>query len=67
MRKELKPCPFCGGKPIIKLVGDNRDYFVYSCEKCHKTPVHQDEARLTRWGAVGRTHSIPERLYEVWK
>lgn len=51
MMKELKPCPFCGGKPIIKLVGDNRDYFVYSCGKCHKTPVHQDEARLTRWGA----------------
>ena len=51
MSKELKPCPFCGGKPIIKLVGDNRDYFVYSCGKCHKTPVHQDEARLTRWGA----------------
>lgn len=42
MSVELKPCPFCGGKPsIVKMNGgydagrkDNYGNFCISCEKC---------------------------------
>lgn len=47
---ELKPCPFCGGKPVtfscdgsgryyaelgtVRLHGANLDHFLIKCEKC---------------------------------
>ena len=30
VKKELKPCPFCGGK--IKL--DEDDFYMFCCDKC---------------------------------
>lgn len=47
----LKPCPRCGGKPVPRQVGDYHQYFVYFCSKCNYTPVKNDEARITKWGA----------------
>lgn len=49
---ELNPCPFCGGKAVIRMVGDHKQYFVCFCSNCGKTPVHFDEARLTKRGAI---------------
>lgn len=46
MRK-LFDCPYCGGCPIPKRVGDNKQYIVYVCEDCGRTPVNIYEARST--------------------
>ena len=43
----LLPCATCKGKPKLFRVGDNKEYLVYICSKCYKTPVHIDEASLT--------------------
>lgn len=48
---ELKPCPYCGGKPIVRQVGDWKQLFVFFCSDCAMTPVRSDEARSTIWGA----------------
>ena len=72
---ELKPCPFCGEKPIIKQVGDRKQYMVFFCEVCGKTPVHSSEARYTVRGAIriwnrrvgeGGTHmsELKQRVYK---
>ena len=37
----------CKCKPKLIRVGDNKEYLVYICSKCYKTPVHNDEASLT--------------------
>ncbi len=48
---KLKPCPFCGGKPELTRAGDNKQFYVYFCSQCCKTPVKYSEARLTEWAA----------------
>lgn len=49
---DLKPCPFCGGYPEPIRVGDMKQYVVYRCEDCKKTPVPHCEASLTGRGAA---------------
>ena len=49
--KNLKPCRFCGGTPELRETGDLKQYYVYKCSKCGKTPVGWDEARLFAWSA----------------
>ena len=44
---ELKPCPFCGGKPIIDDCGDHR-YFV----RCTKCSINQDKLFAQKCDAV---------------
>lgn len=51
MSKQLKPCPFCGSTPELREAGDLKQYYVYKCSKCGKTPVRWHEARLTECGA----------------
>lgn len=35
MREELKPCPFCGGKAVIKAVNRNQGLTIWcQCPKC---------------------------------
>lgn len=35
MSKELKPCPFCGGKSVIKAVNKNYGLTIWcQCNKC---------------------------------
>lgn len=51
-KKELKPCPFCGGVPELRETGDLKQFYVFRCSKCDKTPVRWHEARLTAWGAM---------------
>ena len=43
----LLSCHWCKGSPKLFRVGDNKEYLVYMCSKCYKTPVHIDEASLT--------------------
>lgn len=47
----LLPCPYCGGEPRLIRCGDQKEYLVYQCSKCHKTPVKSCEARITEYGA----------------
>lgn len=49
--KELSPCPYCGGQPELVRVGDDKQYVIYRCSQCHKTPVKNGDARLTPCGA----------------
>ena len=42
----------CGGQPEIKAVGDNKQYFACVCSNCSKTPLHIDEAQMTKTGAI---------------
>jgi len=32
--KELKPCPFCGGKSDFKRIGTSRTSCIIECEDC---------------------------------
>lgn len=50
-KMEPKPCPVCGGEPRLVRCGDKKEYLVYQCSKCHKTPVRYDEAMCTERGA----------------
>lgn len=42
----------CGGQPEIKAVGDNKQYFACVCSNCGKTPLHIDEAQMTKTGTI---------------
>lgn len=36
MSEELKPCPFCGGKAIIKAVDKNYGFTIWcQCKECY--------------------------------
>ncbi len=48
---KLKPCPFCGGTPKLRRGGDSKQYFMYFCSQCYKTPVKYSEARLSERAA----------------
>jgi hypothetical protein len=37
--------------PALYKVGDQKEYLVYMCPKCFRTPVRYNEARLTEMGA----------------
>jgi hypothetical protein len=45
------PSKCCLAPARLIRVGDQKEYLVYICSKCFKTPVHYDEARLTEQGA----------------
>lgn len=49
---ELLRCPYCGGFSAPKYVGDNKEYVVYVCANCGRTPVHTGAARPTMIGAI---------------
>lgn len=40
VRIELKPCPFCGGRPAFRIAGFKNKYFGVKCTECKVlTPV----------------------------
>ena len=41
---ELLRCPYCGGFSMPKYIGDNKEYVVYVCANCGRTPVHTGAA-----------------------
>ena len=47
---KLKPCQ-CGGEAVVRRVGDMKQFFVFFCPACGRTPVKNCEARSTIWGA----------------
>lgn len=51
---ELKPCPFCGDKPTVKM-HKNRysDWWIVSCPKCHITQT-------------GNAHEFRFEAVEAW-
>lgn len=62
---ELKLCPFCEGKAELKMVGDNKEFYMYFCSKCNRTPVYFNEARLLEKKAKevwNRSVDIAERI-----
>nr|DAR10645.1 MAG TPA: zinc-ribbon domain protein [Caudoviricetes sp.] len=50
--RRLFDCPYCGGCPVPKRVGDNKECIVYICEDCGRTPVPICAARSTMSGAA---------------
>lgn len=48
---KLKPCHCCGGTPVVRRVGDMKQFFVVYCQTCGYTPAMYHEARSTIWGA----------------
>lgn len=47
---ELKPCPFCGGKPELIRMGTNRVSMVIGCEDCGAT-VESGETVISKRSA----------------
>ncbi len=43
---ELKPCRYCGGAPERKNVGNRKQFIVYFCSCCGKTPLKSGDARF---------------------
>ena len=52
MRRSTVLSKCCAAPAKLIKVGDQKEYFVYVCAKCFKTPVHNDEASLTEYGAM---------------
>lgn len=48
----IEPCPWCYSNPELRRVGDWKEYYVFFCPDCDKTPVSYDEARSSLNGAV---------------
>ena len=50
---ELKPCPFCGGKPEFQEVGAAKDHFCIKCSKCWSKSVyvawHEKQKAVDSW------------------
>lgn len=52
MPDNLKPCPFCGGKPLIHhLGGDSKTGFYISCDECEvqQIAIHTVEGATIKW------------------
>ena len=48
---ELKPCPFCGGKPVLSSWELLNEYSV-SCSECHAVPGDYEDTKekaIKRW------------------
>lgn len=44
---ELKPCPFCGGRPVIERKGDRSKSMIIGCEDCGCNMESPDEYGTT--------------------
>lgn len=63
---ELKPCPFCGNKPIHEDRGGTYYYrYHIFCEKCGASVPHEhiDEIAISRWNA---RHSCKCNTDDMW-
>ena len=47
----LVPSKCCNAPAKLINVGDQKEFLVYVCAKCFRTPVHNNEARCTEYGA----------------
>lgn len=46
-----KPCPYCGGLPRIRFVGDFKQFFILRCDNC-PSPLNSGDAKSTFRQAV---------------
>lgn len=64
---ELKPCPFCGGKPRVTRDGDDGGITI-ECPNCSK--AWKDEKRSERWasdfGFYGWDESSDGAVIAAW-
>lgn len=47
----VKLCPKCGGQPVYRMVGDNKQYYILECGSCGYIAAKLNEARHTKLGA----------------
>jgi len=71
MSKDLKPCPFCGGEPVLDDLGDADSHFV-RCSKCEVQQIakHMPWEAAERWNERTSTppltdEAMRERVWEI--
>lgn len=50
IKPKLKRCS-CGGVPVLRAVGDWKQYWIYRCNSCGKEPANIGDARVTERSA----------------
>lgn len=65
---ELKPCPFCGGKPNLRSYSKSRNWIVF-CSKCEtETQVYESEQEAVKaWNSRPIEDAQEERIKHLQK
>ena len=49
---EPSMCPVCGCKPVVRYVGDYKQFFILQCPYCGYIAAKIDEARSSKRDAI---------------
>jgi len=60
---ELKPCPFCGGEPIVERQGDRRQSHIIYCGECG---CRLETGETWNAGQLWNTRTEPQVKPLVW-
>ena len=60
---ELKPCPFCGGEPIVERQGDRRQSHIIYCGECGG---RLETGETWNTGQLWNTRTEPQVRPLVW-
>ena len=61
---ELKPCPFCGGEPIVERQGDRRQSHIIYCGECGG---RLETGETWNAGQLWNTRTEPQVKPLVWQ